>query len=185
MKYWLAPSALLGVLSLAACSPPPAAESTPAPAYKPVATLQEIMKAVIDPNIDAIWNSVASISSAEGEEERRPQSDEDWQRLHQHALNVAEAGNLLLIESRPVAKAGVETSTGGAELSPQAIQDLIASQRGAFNANALALQDAAQLLIAAIEQKNVEELERAGGEVERACEQCHSQFWYPGDKRPE
>jgi hypothetical protein len=39
-------------------------------------------------------------------------------------------------------------------------------------------------LIAAIDTKNVEALEQAGGEVEQACEQCHSQFWYPGDNRP-
>jgi cytochrome c556 len=47
-----------------------------------------------------------------------------------------------------------------------------------------AIGAAAQQLIAAIDAKNVEDLERAGGEVEQACEQCHSQFWYPGDSRP-
>jgi hypothetical protein len=27
------------------------------------------------------------------------------------------------------------------------------------------------------------EIVETGDEVEHACEQCHSQFWYPGDKR--
>jgi cytochrome c556 len=39
-------------------------------------------------------------------------------------------------------------------------------------------------VIAAIDKKDPEELIRTGGLVEQACEQCHSQYWYPNDKRP-
>lgn len=169
---------------LSACNINPNQPSPPSTLFKSVATLQEIMTAIIDPNIDFVWNSVSSVSTAKGTEEKQPKTDEDWQILRQHALVVAEAANLLLVENRPIAAQNVITSSGGAELNPSDINLLINSQRGEYTSRVLSLQTAAQGLIAAIDTKNVEALEQAGGEVEQACEQCHSQFWYPGDNRP-
>lgn len=159
-------------------------QPSPPVAFKAVATLQEIMTAIIDPNIDFVWNSVSSVSTANGSEERRPHNDEDWLMLRQHAQAVAEAGNLLLVENRPIATDNAITSSGGAELNPAEIKTLIANQRSEYIRRVHGLQAAAQGLIAAINAKNVDALEQAGGEVEQACEQCHSQFWYPGDNRP-
>ncbi|WP_020481327.1 cytochrome c [Methylomonas sp. MK1] len=169
---------------LMACNPAPTEPAAPPVPFKPVATLQEIMTSIIDPNIDFVWNSVSSVSTATGTEERQPQTDEDWRLLRQHALSVVEATNLLLIENRPIAAANAVTSSGGAELTPAAIKTLIAEHRQEFVQRAQSLQSTAQGLLVAIDAKNVEELEKAGGEVEQACEQCHSQFWYPGDARP-
>ncbi len=169
---------------LMACDPVTTEPAAPPIPFKPVATLQEIMTSIIDPNIDFVWNSVSSVSTASGTEERQPQTDEDWRLLRQHALSVVEAANLLLIENRPIAAANAVTSSGGAELTPAAIKTLIAEHRQEFVQRAQSLQSTAQGLLVAIDAKNVEELEIAGGEVEQACEQCHSQFWYPGDVRP-
>jgi len=177
------PSILLTPL-LFACSQPASPPEPPAALFKPTATLQDIMLSIIDPNIDYVWNAVSSVSTATGTEERRPETDEDWKLLRQHALAVAEAGNLLLIENRPVASANANTSSGGAELSSQDIQKLIAANRADYVQRAHALHDAAELLLAAIDKKSADELEKAGGDVEHACEQCHSQFWYPNDNRP-
>ena len=152
--------------------------------FKPVATVQEIMNSIIDPNIDFVWNSVSSVSTAKGTEERKPETAEDWNVLRQHALTVVEAANLLLVENRPVAIASAATSSGGAELNSDAIKALIATNRTAYVNRIHELQVAAQGLIVAIDAKNVQGLEDAGGKVEQACEQCHSQFWYPGDNKP-
>ncbi|MDX8130436.1 cytochrome c [Methylomonas sp. OY6] len=169
---------------LMACETSTTEQAAPPIPFKPVATLQEIMTSIIDPNIDFIWNSVSSVSTASGTEERQPQTDEDWQLLRQHALAVTEAANLLLIEDRPIAATNAITSSGGAELTPAAIKTLIIEHRQEYVQRVQNLQNAAQSLLVAIDAKNVEELEKAGGEVEQACEQCHSQFWYPGDARP-
>ena len=142
------------------------------------------MQSIIDPNVDYVWNAVSSVSTAEGTEERRPETDEEWNEIRQHALALAEAGNLLLIENRPIAHQNANTSSGGAELSPQDIQKIIDSNREDYMQRVHSLQDAAELLLAAIDKKNADELEKAGGDVEHACEQCHSQFWYPNDSRP-
>jgi len=154
------------------------------PAYKPVATLQELMSSVVDPNVDPIWNSVSTISTKDGTIEKKPQTDEDWLALRKHALTLIEVSNLLVIEGRPVAAAGANTSSHVTELSPKDIQKAINANRDGFVKNAYALQDAAKLTLVAIDAKDADELVRAGGQVEHACEQCHSQFWYPDDKRP-
>ena len=152
--------------------------------FKPVATVQEVMNSIIDPNIDPIWNSVSSVSTPKGTEERKPETDDDWRVLRQHALAVIEAGNLLLVKDRPISVANTTTSSGGAELTSEAIQALIADNQTAYIERIHELQGAAQGLLVAIDAKNVQELEDAGGRVEQACEQCHSQFWYPGDNKP-
>ncbi|WP_347989030.1 cytochrome c [Methylomonas sp. AM2-LC] len=166
---------------LAACS-----QSSPPSAtlFKPIATLQDIMQSIIDPNVDFVWNAVSSVSTAEGTQEHRPETDEEWEQLRQHALTLAEAGNLLLIENRIVAHQNANTSSGGAELNSQDIQKLIESNREDYVQRVHSLQNATELVLAAIDKKNADELEKAGGDVEHACEQCHSQFWYPNDKRP-
>ena len=152
--------------------------------FKPVATVQEVMNSIIDPNIDPIWNSVSSVSTPKGTEERKPETDDDWRVLRQHALAVIEAGNLLLVKDRPISVANTTTSSGGAELTSEAIKTLIAANQAAYIERIHELQGAAQGLLVAIDAKNVQELEDAGGRVEQACEQCHSQFWYPGDNKP-
>ncbi|QSA95491.1 cytochrome c [Methylococcus sp. EFPC2] len=152
--------------------------------YKPTATLQEIMTSIIDPNIDYVWNSVSTVSTAQGTEERQPRTDEDWNAVRQHALTVVEASNLLLVKGRAVARKGANTSSGGAELHPEDIEKAIAAQRADFVKRTDEFHDAALRLIAAIDRKNADELVEAGGAVEHACEQCHSQFWYPNDKKP-
>lgn len=154
------------------------------PPFRPVASIQDLMLSIIDPNIDFVWNAVTTISNKEGIEEKVPETDQDWLEVKQHALVVLEASNLLLINGRNVAVEGVNTSSGGAELSAADIQNLINTTRPEFNKRALALHDAMQLVIAAIDKKDPEELIRTGGLVEQACEQCHSQYWYPNDKRP-
>lgn len=158
----------------------PASESP----FQPTATLQEIMQSVIDPNVDAIWNSVTTISTAAGTQEIVPHTDEEWLKLRHHALTLIEATNLLLIDGRQVAHAGATTSSHAVELSPQQIQAGISANRAAFIAHAHALHAAAQRALAAIEAKSPQALEQAGGEIDMACESCHAQFWYPGDKRP-
>ncbi len=178
--YTVALGILIGVVAYAQKTDVSKVESV----YKPIATLQELMSSVVDPNVDPIWNSVSTISTKEGTVEKKPKTDEEWQVLRNHALTLIEVSNLLVIEGRPVAAAGANTSSHASELGPKDIQKAINANRGGFVKNAHMLQDAAKLTLAAIDAKDADELVKAGGQVEHACEQCHSQFWYPDDKRP-
>lgn len=169
---------------LVACGEKKEAVANVDPVFKPTATIQEIMTSIIDPNVDYVWNSVATITTAAGTEERAPHTDEEWKLVRQHAITLLEASNLLIIEGRHVAGEGATTSSHAVELSPAEIEQGIAAHRQAFIQHAHALHDATQLAIKAIDSKDVAELEKVGGTIDQACEACHVQFWYPNDKRP-
>jgi hypothetical protein len=153
-------------------------------ASRPLATLKEVMTSVIDPNIDPIWNSVATVTTKDGDEEKRPKTDGEWKVLKDHAITLLEVPNLLVIEGRKVALDNVVATAGSAELSPEQVQHGIEANRQDFNQHAHDLQDAIKQIIYAIDAKNPEELVKAGGQVDKVCEQCHKQFWYPNDVRP-
>lgn len=153
-------------------------------AIKPYATLQELMLSVIDPNVDPIWNAVSTTVSKEGVEEKAPATDEEWNLLRQHAVALIEAGNLLQIPHRQVAVAGNSTSIHPVEQDPKAIEELIEKNQADFARKAVALQEATKFALIAIDKKDAEGLLKAGEGIEKACEACHSTYWYPNDKRP-
>lgn len=151
-------------------------------AGQPVATLQQIMLELIDPHVDPLWNAVSTEIGPHGVVETAPRTADDWQQLQRHALTLAEVANLLQLPGRPVAYGN--TSSHHTELQPEAISRLIAANQPAFNAHAQALQQATLQLLQAIERRDLQRYEEAGGQIEHACEGCHSQFWYPADKLP-
>ncbi len=167
-----------GVIACEKKADPPREESP----FRPTATIQELMVSVIDPNVDPIWNSIQTISTADGIEEKYPKTDEEWATLKNHAVTLRETANLLMIEGRKVATSN--TSTVAAELSADEIEKLIATNRPAFIKNAQELHEAVTQAIVAIDAKDVAALEATGGAIDRVCEKCHEQFWYPGDKPP-
>lgn len=180
LKTISAAVALALMVGMTGCGKTP---EPPEALFKPTATLQDLMQSVIDPNVDPIWNSVTTIVAKEGTQEIHPQTDEEWLKLRHHAITLIEASNLLLIE-RPVAKTGADTSAHPVELEPDEIAQGIARNRSGFVQNVHALHTAAENALKAIEARDVTALERVGGEIEHTCESCHSQFWYPNDKRP-
>ncbi len=151
---------------------------------KPVATLQEIMLSVIDPNVDPIWNSVSTVATKDGVVEKVPSTDEEWNVLKNHAIVLIEAANLLQIPDRAVAHAGSSTSIHPVELQPEEVEKLIQANRKDFNNKAINLQNAAKSALVAIKEKNPDALLQVGSQIEHACEQCHSTYWYPNDKIP-
>lgn len=174
---------LLALVSLAACNNKQIEEAK-VEAFQPTASIQEIMNSIVDTNADEVWNSVATIATKEGVEERSPKTDEEWLKVRRHAITLLEASNLLIVEGRRVAHPGSSTSSVPAEASAEKIQEDINTHRAEFIAHANALHSATKEAIAAIDAKNTEELVRTGGKIDQACESCHARFWYPGEKLP-
>ena len=175
---------LVAALLSALCGCAPHVTSVPAVPFQPTATIRDIMQSIIDPNIDAVWNSVATVSTKAGTVEKSPHTDEEWNEVRQHALVVVEASNLLIMDGRQVAEPGQSTSTHAVELNPVQIQKGIDSHHADFVRHALQLHDASVAALSAIKEKNTEKLVEAGGKIDQACETCHAQFWYPNDKLP-
>jgi hypothetical protein len=180
---------ILGLLLfLAGCNASQPQSQTPAQPqteYRTTATVKDIMDALVDPGSDYIWDSVETVVSAKGTEEKAPHTDEDWKQVRNHAIMLLEATNLLQIPGRHVAKAGEKAEDPKVELSPDQIEESINKDRASWINYAHGLHDATMEAFKAIEAKDAEGLLNAGDGIDNACEKCHLQYWYPNEKRPE
>ena len=172
------PSVLVAfVLTCGACTR--REEPARQPQFRPTATVKDIMTSIVDPESDVIWNSVATIVSLTGTEERAPQTDEDWAAVRRSAVQLVEATNLLRIPGRLVARPGEKSENPRIELQPETIQKMISEDPARWSALVDGLHDAAMPALKAIDAKNAKGLFDAGEHMERACESCHQQYWYP------
>ena len=175
---------LLAVLILSGCNAAqPEKPAQPAPDYKPTFPIEEVMGHIVMPNADKLWGSVATTVSAKGIEEIVPKTDEDWERVRDYAVTIAEATNLLLIPGRHVAEQGKQAADKS-ELSPDQIETKIKGDWNAWAGHVAKLHDVAMESITAIDKKNADALLEAGDHLDKACEDCHLVYWYPNEKQP-
>jgi len=162
--------------ALASCA------SAPPPSdYNIVATIKDIMDSAVDPSADYIWESLGTEVDAEGIREKRPQNDEEWKEERRKAVLLVEAANLLMMPGRKVAKAGEKAENPQVELGPEEIEALINKDRATFIKLAKEFQQTAIEQLKAVDDRNVPELLRTGGDLDTRCENCHKVYWYPND----
>jgi len=179
--HWLA-LAGVSLLVAAACSAPaPAPAAKKEPPFRKTATIKDIMDSMVDPSADFLWESVATIVTRKGTEERRPRTDDEWKAVRRAAITLVEATNLLIMDGRAVAKPGEKSENPGIELSPEAIRRVMDDDPDTLVKLAGALHDAGMKAMAAIDAKNADALSDAGEVIDNACETCHLKYWYPPD----
>src|SRR6516162_7654507 len=137
--YWLA--ALLLLFTGCQQAQPQGAPAAQ-PEYRTTGTVKDIMDALVDPGSDYIWDSVETVVSAKGTEEKAPHTDEDWKQVRNHAIMLLEATNLLQIPGRHVAKPGEKAEDPKVELSPDQIEESINKDRASWINYAHGLHDA-------------------------------------------
>jgi hypothetical protein len=185
MRTYLVAGVLLFLTGCNTQQPQPQATAQPQAEYRTTATVKDIMDALVDPGSDYIWDSVETVVSAKGTEEKFPRTDEEWKQVRNHALMLLEATNALQIPGRHVAKPGEKADDPKVELSPDQIEEAINKDRGAWIKYAHGLHDATMEAFKAIEAKDKEGLLSAGDGIDNACEKCHLQYWYPNERKPE
>ena len=165
---------------LAACTGAAAPSEQPqAVGYTATATIEELMRHMVDPAADAIWESVVTDVTSEGIVEHVPETEDDWALLRGHALTLVESTNLLLMPGRPVAAAGSRSEMPGVDLEPEEIEALLAADRVAWTQFAAGLQASGLEVLAAVDGRDVDALLVAGDGLDLACENCHLRYWYP------
>jgi hypothetical protein len=188
--------AVLGLViaTIAACSsskpaPTPAqTTATPQPAdpwgdLAPVVSVKELMKYMIDPVADNIFNAVGSTVTRDGIVDVEPKTEEDWDRIRIGAVSLAESASLLKIR-RPFAPPGDENDSTGpdaVELSPAQITAKVERDPVEWNARIEALRNVALEALDVVTRKDVSELWDLGENLDKACEACHRSYWYPGE----
>lgn len=163
-----------------------ASKTKPAAAdLTPYVSIKELMENMIDPIADNIFDAVGSDVSETGRIDTKPTTDEDWAKVRQGAVTLAEGTNLLKMV-RPVAPPGDTNKSVGPnapELSPQQIQAKIDQDRALWNKHVDQLRDDALKVLEIVKARNADALFAAGSDIDRACENCHLEYWYPGDKK--
>ena len=111
----------------------------------------------------------------------KPITDAEWNAVRANALSLIEATNLLILPGRPVAAPGGRTADADLPgIEPAAhIQKAIDGDRAAFIRLALGLRATAVKALAAADHRDPTALFEVGGEIDKACEQCHLKYWYP------
>jgi hypothetical protein len=184
------------VLSMSACSsqkssPPgstaaPAAPAAPPPLalwgdLKPIATVKELMRDFIDPLADNIFDSVRTVTTKRGTEERVPKTEEDWAKLRTGAVAMVEGANLLKL-ARPFANPGEDSTDQAAKDSELTTAEITAKREKdpvEWNARVEALRNVGLEVLEIIKKKDPKELWDASDNLDSACENCHRSFWYP------
>ena len=129
-RLWLVLFSVAGLCACSSSSSKPPAASTPAAApvlwgdMKPIVSVKELMRDMLDPASDYIFDAVKIVTTKSGTVESVPKTDEDWAKLRIGATTIAE-GVYLLKVPRPFAPAGDENNSTGpeaTELSPAQIR---------------------------------------------------------------
>ena len=136
---------LLAALLAAACGGP-----APAP-FKPIADNKVLMQTIVDPSADLIWDAVKTIDTAEGSQDIRPKTDEEWALVRNAAVTVAESGNLIMMSPR-------------------------AKDGGEWMLRAQEMITAGEAALRAAEAKNAEKLFTVGGDIYDSCSNCHRKY---------
>lgn len=186
ITFWslcVAGGALLVAAACTKADAPATTVAAPAPTtaadFRTTATIKDIMDSVVDPSADFIWDSVSTIVTRKGTEERRPRTDMEWKEVRRRAIALVEATNLLIMDGRKVAKPGEKSENPEVELGPDDIQGLIDADHASLVKFAHGLHDAGMKALAAIDKKDADALSDSGEAIDEACEQCHLKYWYP------
>jgi len=184
-------SVFIAVAIAASCSSKPAAPAQPAVntppligPMKPVVSVKELMRYTIDPLADNIFDAVTWDISKKGVVHIEPKTDDDWEKVRIGAITIAE-GVYLLKVPRPFAPPGdVNHSTGPnpPELSPAQIQAKLDKDPVLWEAKIEALRNAALEVFDVANKKDTKALFEASADLDMACENCHLEYWYPGDR---
>jgi hypothetical protein len=175
---------LPGCSSSSKSSSPPQA---PAPQLwgdlKPIVSVKELMRDMIDPASDYVFDAIGTVDTKDGTVEIQPRTQADWDKLRVGGVMLAEGIYLLKIP-RPFAPPGDENNSTGPEpeeLSPAQIKAKLEADPVLWNAKIEALRNVGLEVLDIVKRKDVKELWDAAENLDEACESCHIAYWYPGD----
>jgi len=152
MRKFLTPVAA-GALLAAGCGSGPGG-----PPLRPVADVGQLMRMILDPAADAVWDAKGTIITEEGTEEWEPETDEEWAVVTNGAMTIAEGANLLMIGDR------AQDQEGWMRLSQN-------------------MADAALLVHEAAEARDAEKVFDLGETLYRSCDRCHNLYWVGDEDR--
>lgn len=173
------PPAAAPPASAQAPTPAPDAVVLPAPAAPVLeVTLQQLMRDVIDPNVQRLWRAVSYTVTPDGVNETMPVSEMDWDGLRHSAVTLLEASYGLTLLDRPVADAGYEDTRQDFQYTAAEIAQRRAGNSADWLAISIGMGDLVRDTLDAVERRDILALTESGAAINQACEACHASYWY-------
>lgn len=141
----------IGFIVASARARPAEAAAVEAIPLTPVASMKQIMSAIVTPAAYVVFDSVSTIVDAGGVHEKQPRTDEEWTAVGASAAALIEASNLLLMGDRAV-------------------------DRGDWVTMAKAMAEAGQQALKAADAKDAEGILAAGEVINESCDNCHAKY---------
>ena len=117
----------------------------------PVASVKQIMKGIVGPAANTVFDSVVISVSLKGTEEKAPRTDEEWEAVGNSAAALIESGNLLLMGSRAV-------------------------DQGDWVKMSQAMIAAGKVALRATQARSADQVLAAGEAVNASCDNCHRKY---------
>ena len=186
MRMFALVAVVCSVLIAVSCQTKPAEPAAPAqPPYTTTATIKDIMLHIVDPAGDMVWDAVSTVIDKGGLHETAPTNDEDWHKVRNGVITLIEASNLLMMPGRAMARPGEKSVAPGVELEPAEMEELVKKDPAGWQQRARALHDISVDVLKVVDAKDVQKLFDIGEDLDKACENCHRQYWYPNEKIPD
>ena len=129
-----------------------AAAAKPAPAERTLLSVKDVMRHIIKPAAETFWAHSGEVDDDKGANDRVPTSQEQWNINIDTAAQLAEAGNLLMMDGRA------------------------RDPNGPWMKYALALNKAGVAGMAAATAHDHDKTNDAGSAMYDACFQCHGRY---------
>ena len=138
---------------------------------------------MIDPAADNVFNAVGTVIDAKGTVETEPRTEDDWGKVRIGAVTLAEGIYLLKIPRAIAPPGDLNYSVGpdASELAPDQIKAKLEADTVLWNAKIEELRNISLEIMEIVKRNDAKELVEANEILDRACENCHLQYWYPAE----
>ncbi|HEU4624172.1 MAG TPA: hypothetical protein VFS52_05375 [Steroidobacteraceae bacterium] len=153
----------------------------------PAANLHELMKNVVAPQAQVVWDVGNQAMDDQGNPDGSKLKPADWAKIAAAAGKVKQASQTLA-QADHVMAAGPGQKIEG-EGTPDAfgakdVQKILDAEPKVFRAFAQQLTASMDEVIAAAQKKDATQLADVSGRLDQVCEACHVKFWYPNQETP-
>jgi hypothetical protein len=84
-----------------------------------------------------------------------------------------------------MARPGEKSVAPGVELEPAEMEELVRKDIPGWQMRAKALHDISLEVLKVVDAKDAQKLFDIGEDIDKACENCHRQYWYPNEVIPD
>lgn len=149
MRYLLLTLGLSFTLSfaVAACG----GSAPQAPPFKAIVETKDLMDNVMERQADIVWGAAGQIITAEGVQDLRPKTEEEWANVKAAAINLTETGNLLMVAPR-------------------------AQDNDRWMKNVQLMMAQGEKMISAIDRRDSQAMFDVGSDLYDTCTNCHMHY---------